>query len=171
MNKTMEVARCIVCVYEKQTQTKFENSELKLQKLMYLAQRESLCLRGKTLFDTEFEGWRHGPVIPELRFYFENNYEPLENIEESTLTSDEIYVINNVIAQYGMYEAWYLADLTHRDISWKNARRGLNVEAPGCNHLKIEDIRKDAENVRPYDYVFDMYLDEFEDADEEELHV
>ena len=28
-----------------------------------------------------------------------------------------------------------------------------------------DDIRADAKKVRPYDYVWDMYYDEFEDAD------
>ena len=31
--------------------------------------------------------------------------------------------------------------------------------------ISIEDIRKDAENVRPYDSVWDMYYDEFDDAE------
>jgi hypothetical protein len=34
----------------------------------------------------------------------------------------------------------------------------------GSVPLSIEDIRKDAEKVRPYDSVYDMYYDEFEDT-------
>ena len=34
------------------------------------------------------------------------------------------------------------------------------------NHIiKIEDIYKDAQKVRPYDSVYDMYYDEFEDVE------
>ena len=29
----------------------------------------------------------------------------------------------------------------------------------------IDDIRKDAEKVRPYDAMYDMYYDEFDDAE------
>ena len=32
--------------------------------------------------------------------------------------------------------------------------------------LKIEDIRKDAQKVRPYDSIWDMYYDEFDDMEE-----
>ena len=35
----------------------------------------------------------------------------------------------------------------------------------GREPLSIDDIRKDAEKVRPYDSMYDMYYDEFEDAE------
>ena len=36
----------------------------------------------------------------------------------------------------------------------------------GNQRLKLEDIREDAKKVRPYDHVWDMYYDEFEDAED-----
>ncbi|MDO5028729.1 MAG: DUF4065 domain-containing protein [Bacillota bacterium] len=167
MTKVKEVAKYLIFAYERQTSSQFENSELKLQKLMYLIQRESLCLTGEVMFDTKFEGWKQGPVIPELRFYFENDYEVLNSIEDSNLSSQEMYIINNVIAQYGMYESWYLANLTHEESSWLNSRRGLNKNEHGCNYLSVDDIKNDAKKIRQYDYIFDMYLDEFEDVEED----
>ena len=35
--------------------------------------------------------------------------------------------------------------------------------------LNLDDIQEDAKKFRPYDYVWDMYYDEFEDASEEEI--
>lgn len=170
MDKVKEAAKYLVYAYEQQTGTQFEKSELKLQKLLYLAQRESLCLTGKTLFDDVFEGWKHGPVLPSIRFYFESDYEPLKRVEDSGLSEIEMYVINNVIAQYGMYEAWYLANLTHEELSWKNSRKGLGPTEVGSVALKVEDIKEDAKKIRLYDHVFDMYIDEFEDVPEERKH-
>ena len=43
----------------------------------------------------------------------------------------------------------------------KNLAPGENGNKP----LSIDDIRKDAEKVRPYDSMYDMYYDEFEDAE------
>ena len=37
----------------------------------------------------------------------------------------------------------------------------------GNRTMKLEDIKKDAEKVRPYDHVYDMYYDEFADSPEE----
>ena len=39
----------------------------------------------------------------------------------------------------------------------------------GYVDLNLDDIREDAKKVRPYDHVWDMYYDEFEDASEEEI--
>lgn len=169
MSKIFDVANYIILAYENQTATRYDNSELKLQKLMYLCQRESLLLTGEVLFDDNFEGWKHGPVLPALRHFFDEDYRPINSEEDLNLTDKDKYIINNVIGQYGMYEAWYLANLTHDEISWKNSRVGLSDDEEGNNILAIEDIIEDAKNVRPYDYIFDMYLDEFEDLEEEDL--
>lgn len=165
MSKVYDVARYIIFAYETQSGSRYDNSELKLQKLMYLCQREALLLTGEPLFDNQFEGWKHGPVLPELRHFFDENYVPIANSNDLNLTDVEMYVVNNVVAQYGMYEAWYLANLTHDEESWKKSREGLGDGEGGSRKLNIEDIREDAANLRPYDYIFDMYVDEFEDFD------
>ena len=59
MKKEFEVTKYLIYSYERQTGNRIQ-SELKLQKLMYFSQRESLCLTGHQLFDEEFEGWIHG---------------------------------------------------------------------------------------------------------------
>lgn len=64
-----DLARYLVHSYEIFARSQFDHSELKLQKLMYFAQRESLALTGLPLFEEPFEGWIHGPVLPQLRFF------------------------------------------------------------------------------------------------------
>ncbi len=79
-------------------------------------------------------------------------------------TRDECkYIVNNVILEYGALASWKLSELSHKEISWKNARTGLREGENGNRKLKLEDIRIDAQKVRPYDHVWDMYYDEFED--------
>ena len=41
--------------------------EMKLQKLLYFSQRESLAILGIPMFNAEFEGWRYGPVCKDVR--------------------------------------------------------------------------------------------------------
>lgn len=166
MANMYDVARYIILAYERQTGTRYENSELKLQKLMYLTQRESFALTGKAMFKENFEGWKYGPVLTELRHFLEEDYVPIVNEDKLDLTEDDKYVINNVISQYGMYEPWYLAELTHKESSWQKSRQGLKEGEYGDKIIKIEDIKEDAKKIRPYDYIFDMYVDEFEDCDE-----
>lgn len=161
-----DIARYTILAYEKQTGTRYDNSELKLQKLMYLIQRESLAFTGKPMFEENFEGWKHGPVITSLRHFFEEDYTPITSEDELKLSENDKYIINNVISQYGMYEPWYLANLTHNEISWQKSRKGLKKGQDGNVILDIDDIKEDAKKIRLYDHVFDMYIDEFEDYDE-----
>lgn len=166
MSKTIDVAKYLIYAYEKVSNSRFETQELKLQKLMYFAQRESFALTGEELFPSDFEGWVHGPVLVELRYFFEEGYVPY-NGDSSALSETDKYIIESVINKYGQYDAWYLRDLSHEETSWQNSREGLEDGERGTKLISKDDIRKDAEKVRVYDHLYDMYLDEFDDFEEE----
>lgn len=134
--------------------------EMKLHKLLYFIQRESFAVMGEPAFDGEFEGWKYGPVCREVRMNFCNG----EIVCATKAISDQLkYIANNVICEYGTLETWKLSELSHRDTAWKNARCGLTENENGNVVLKLEDIKADAMKIRPYDHVWDMYYDEFED--------
>ena len=40
---------------------------MKMHKLMYFSQRESLMYNNEPLFDGVFYGWKYGPVLKEVR--------------------------------------------------------------------------------------------------------
>lgn len=152
--------------YQNITGTQFGNSEVKLQKLMYFAQKTSLALTGQPLFEEEFEGWKHGPVLKFLRFFFESL--PDCSITEK-LDDTQKYIIDNTIYTYGQYPTLKLRDLSYAETSWLKSRDGLKESDRGCVPIPIEDLKEDAKSIRLYDHQFDMYLDEFEDIDEEEF--
>lgn len=166
MSKTIDVAKYLIYAYEQMSNSRFETQELKLQKLMYFAQRESFALTGAPLFSSDFEGWVHGPVLVELRYFFEQSYVPYDG-DSSSLSETDKYIIESVINKYSQYDAWYLRNLSHEELSWKNSRNGLNDSEVGNKIISKEDIKKDAEKVRVYDHQYDMYLDEFDDFNEE----
>ena len=135
---------------------------MKLHKLLYFAQREALAITNEPLFEGEFEGWRYGPVCREIR----NSITPDGMLDYDQEVSDECkYIVNNIILEYGSLASWKLSELSHREISWRNARAGLGEGENGTVKLKLSDIREDARKVRPYDHVWDMYYDEFEDEE------
>lgn len=159
MDKIIDVAAYTVKKYKELTGETFENDEMKLQKLLYFTQRESFAVLGHQAFEGSFEGWKFGPVSREVR---ENFYKG-EIIVSTLEISDEIqYIVNNVILEYGSLASWKLSELSHKDSSWKNARRGLAPDENGNVPLSLDDIKADAAKVRPYDHVWDMYYDEFE---------
>lgn len=160
MEKIINVAQYIFTKYKEITGETID--EMKLHKLLYFAQRESLAISNEPLFEGEFEGWKYGPVCKDIR----NSITEDGILDYDADISDECkYIINNVIWEYGSLASWKLSQLSHQEISWRNARKGLKEGENGNVKLKLEDIRLDAQKVRPYDHVWDMYYDEFEDAE------
>ncbi|WP_321434227.1 Panacea domain-containing protein [Trichococcus flocculiformis] len=169
MTKLRQLARYLVYSYENHTAARFGDNELKLQTMLYFAQRECLALVGEPLFDGNFENWAEGPVLPELHFFFVEGYDPFEPLEMKKLTEREQFILDRVVLSYGQYEGWYLADLTRRETSWRNSRSDPAAESAEPKLLEIADMREDAKKVRLYDPLFDVYLDEFEDFEGEVL--
>lgn len=158
MDKILDVAAYVARKYQEISNEKID--EMKLHKLLYFIQRESFALLGTPAFRGEFEGWKYGPVSREVRA----NYCDGDIICQTEEPSDDVaYIADNVLAQYGPIETWRLSQLSHQDSSWLNSRAGLAPDDIGHVPLKLEDIQKDAEKVRPYDHLWDMYYDEFED--------
>ena len=159
MVKAKVLANYLVKAYEEFTDSSFGDNELKLQKLMYFTQREALAIDGQPIIDEDFEGWVHGPVLPELRFYF--NEETDDLTEEEVISERDKYIVSNVLDQYAKYAAWTLRNMSHDEECWKKSRIGLRENEPGYTEIPIEDIQADADKVRLYDNVWGMYLDEF----------
>ena len=158
MEKIINVAQYIFNEYKRVTEEIID--EMKLQKLLYFSQRETFAILNQPLFNEVFEGWKYGPVSREVRTVFT---EDGINAQTEDIKSGSKYIIKNIIQEYGALASWKLSALTHKETSWLNSRKGLKKEENGNVKIKIEDIREDAKKVRPYDYMWDMYYDEFED--------
>lgn len=161
VERILDVAQFIFKEYKKISGAAID--EMKLHKLLYFAQRESFAILNEPLFDGIFQGWKYGPVSPVVRFNFsdEGIFGANDNVSE-----EAAYILKNVIQEYGQISSWRLSDIAHQETSWLNARKGLGKDENGRRTLSLDDIRKDAEKVRPYDHVWDMYYDEFEDVTE-----
>lgn len=161
MERIIDVAQYIYEEYKMQSGETID--EMKLHKLLYLAQRESLAITNTPLFGEVFQGWKYGPVSREVRVCYTvdgMNHKGLKKISPQSA-----YITKNVIIQYGALASWKLSEISHNEFSWKNSRKGLEDGENGDSPLLIEDIKKDAEKIRPYDAIYDMYYDEFEDAE------
>ena len=159
MEKILNVAEYIFKEYNRVTGELID--EMKLQKLLYFSQRETLAILNKPLFNEEFEGWKYGPISREVRTVFTKDG---INTDTEDIKSENKYIINNVILEYGSLASWKLSEISHKEVSWLNSRKDLKDGENGDRKIKLEDIREDAKKVRPYDHVWDMYYDEFEDV-------
>lgn len=161
MENILNVAQYLFDAYKRMAGETVD--QMKLHKLLYFAQRESMALTGEPLFSGALQGWKYGPVSIEVRAYFTEDGIQTETQEVGAETA---YLLNNILLEYGPVASWKLSKLSHAEVSWKNARDGLKPEEHGNRELSLDDIRRDAEKVRPYDHVWDMYYDEFEDMEE-----
>lgn len=162
MEKAVNVARYICDEYKIISGEPID--EMKLHKLLYFSQRESIAITGEPLFEDEFEGWKFGPVCVSVREHFCEG--EIISIENEIISQASAYLVKNIIIQYGELASWKLSKLSHAEISWINSRKGLAPHDNGNKKLLLKDIIEDAEKVRSYDSIWDMYIDEFEDYKE-----
>lgn len=161
MANILNVAQYICSYYRQLTGEVVD--ELKLQKLLYLCQREKLAILNETLFDENMEGWIYGPVSPRVRKFYD--FIKISTSCNNKLNDIDAYIIRNVVCQYGSMSSIELKDLTHKEYSWQRSRRGLSPDERGDRVISVEDIKVDAEKVRPIDYAWGMYYDEFDDLE------
>lgn len=162
MDSIVDIAKYLIDRYKMVSKEDDIIDEMKLHKLLYFAQRESFAINNEPLFLGKFEGWKYGPVSRDVRTYYKDLKSGIL-IETKEISETSKYIINNIVEEYGAMAAWKLSDLSHKEKSWLNSREGLSEGENGDIELKLEDIKLDSEKVRPYDYMWDMYYDEFED--------
>lgn len=120
--------------------------EMKLHKMLYLAQRESLVQTDTPLFPEQFQAWRYGPVMVSVRYPYKEG--ELEQAIDAQQMKPYLPIFDVVFQKYAAKDSWSLSTLTHGEYSWAKAREGY---APGdyCRvPISTDDIRKDAERIK-----------------------
>ncbi len=116
--------------------------EMKMHKLMYLVQRESLMLKNEVLFVEDFYGWKFGPVLKTVREEYRNEEPFLDVVGEVSSFAQEL--VKDVLNRYGKLSSWSLSRLSHDEFSWKCARKGLDFDENGSVKLEVSAMRVDA---------------------------
>ena len=116
--------------------------EMKMHKMMYFSQRESLMNTDNPLFGDSFEAWKFCPVLRSVRNEYKQNH-MFESVDE-TLTEEEKRLVESVFERYDSFDAWDLSSLSHEEFSWKQARQGLAPNENGSQKLSLCAMRVDA---------------------------
>lgn len=97
-------------------------TNLKLQKMLYLAQKTSLKKESKALFPEEMRHWKFGPVVTEIYEKYKGcGAGPLKREEEINLGEAIESLLESVYEKYNMYSAAGLVTITHNDRAWKES--------------------------------------------------
>ncbi len=120
----MELEKVIEAFLAKVPMEAIENDEgltpMKLQKLLFFAQEESLYRSGVPLFDQEVEAWKHGFVIREAWNMYSGKEPILKSPKNPDLDEGVQEIIDAVWSEYGEKEDWALSNITHDYLIWKN---------------------------------------------------
>ena len=144
MEDLMNIASYIYNRYENENGNKID--EMKLHKLMYFSQRESLIQDNVPLFDAIFYGWKFGPILKEIRIaYKEDSF--YKEVSQDVVVRI-LPIMNKVFEEYAKKDSWSLSRLTHGELSWKNSRIGVEEGSNSDNPMRLEDIREDAKRIR-----------------------
>lgn len=118
--------------------------ELKVHRLLYLAQRESLIRTDTPLFEESFYGWKYGPVLQSVR----NKFKQDAFSSPKKPHFDEDTLVNGIYEKYAHKSSLYLGNLTYGEYCWKKSRNGIKNGDPGSRQIPLDDIRVDARRVK-----------------------
>ena len=117
--------------------TKSELTPKKLQKLVYYSYSWFIALNNENaddissvLFDETPKAWIHGPVFKTLYNEYRsfNWHEVPKNEINMEFENDEIIpFLDKIYEEYGKYDADQLEYMTHQELPWKNARKGMSA--------------------------------------------
>lgn len=109
----------------------------KLQKLVYYAQAWSLVWDEKPLFKARIEAWVNGPVVPALYKHHKGQFQvgswPWG--DPDALAPEERETVDSVLRYYGDKSGQWLRELTHAELPWQQARKGLPPGEPSAREI------------------------------------
>jgi len=127
-------------------------TNLKMQKILYFVYVWYLVKLKEPIFEEKFQAWPNGPVLSsvyqELKQFgalpIDPDFSGLENEDDYNALlfslGDARDLIDEVYEKYGSLSPFELVNITHKEISWKNARKGLDDGESSNNELSDKDI-------------------------------
>ena len=140
MENTLLVAKELNELFKSEHGTDMD--EMRMHKLMYFVQRESLMCNNDPLFSSKFQGWKYGPVLVDIRNEYLSGR--MFRYVSGHLCNKSKDLILSVYNRYKKLSSWTLSSLSHGEISWKQARKGLPSDVNGTVELRLADMRLDA---------------------------
>lgn len=117
---------------------------MKLQKLVYYAQAWHLVWSESPLYNEKIEAWANGPVVKELYEAHKGQFtvKTLTKGNKDNLSSQQKGHIDKVLKFYGDKSAQWLSDLTHNELPWILARKGLAIDERGGHEITIASMHE-----------------------------
>ena len=142
------------------------DGNMKLQKLLVLADLASIAEYGEPLFDEQVLAFKNGCVVEKVRLRYKNDYIGFKNASESfqpDFSEREYIVLNLIMEIFGKASARELSEINHTFDFWKLAfdngtdSNGYHDKARSVVNMlsQTEDIKRMREIISAYREVSD----------------
>ena len=113
--------------------------EIKLHKMLYFAQIESIIQTRKPLFEEEFVAGKFGPVMPCIRAPYKS-----DQFNKKYTNDDLTPIMDSVFKTYSQTHPWVIAMISRGEFCYKKARKNIPIDEDSTNKIKTEDMFADA---------------------------
>lgn len=116
---------------------------MKMQKLLYYVQGWSLALTGDPMIESSPQAYKDGPVYPAVREdmkYCGNR--KISNAKTGVLSDQDVEIITTVVDRFRRKGGKELADATHLESPWLEARGDLAVGAHCSREMSLQSMMR-----------------------------
>lgn len=139
MDHALSVAKALNNLHMKDNQKRMD--KMRMHKLLYYIQKESLLKINAPLFEEAFEGWKYGPVLPCVQDEYEKE-EPYADVDDHISAYAE-NLVKTIYQRYKKMNSWDINSQSQEEFSWQFARKDLAASENGHEIIDLDTIRLD----------------------------
>lgn len=146
MESVIAIASYLSGRYQQERGAKME--EMKLHRLLYFTQRESIIQTGAPMFDAEFRARRTGPIVLSVREAYRADKLQEQISQETKDKYKEVF--DFIFKEFAPSKTTTLQYLSQSEYSWKHARAGYGEYEQSDVPMDIKDFYVDADKAKEW---------------------
>lgn len=149
------------------------DGNMKLQKLLVLADLANIAEYGEPLFDDEVLAFKNGCVVEKVRLRYKNDYTGFKKDSDEyqpDFSENEYTILNLILAIFGNASAKELSEINHTFNFWKKAfENGTDINGYHNKELSVVDIMAQADDVNKMREIICAYRETSQDITAKEI--
>lgn len=149
------------------------DGNMKLQKLLVLADLANIAEYGQVLFNDEVLAFKNGCVVEKIRLRYKNDYQGFKKDSDSfepDFTENEYEILGLVLAIFGSASARELSEINHTFNFWKQAyQRGTDANGFHNKFNSVVDMVKQTADVQKMKEILDAYKESAKEVTAKEI--
>ena len=149
------------------------DGNMKLQKLLVLADLANIAEYGQVLFNDEVLAFKNGCVVEKIRLRYKNDYQGFKKDSDSfepDFTENEYEILGLVLAIFGSASARELSEINHTFNFWKQAyQRGTDANGFHNKFNYVVDMVNQTADVQKMKEILDAYKESAKEVTAKEI--